>query len=91
MNSLLSLWSHGPDTIHCHLRRSDLETLGKRIRACSDSTLCDFQRLCRHAGDVELWIAKDFRMFLLHVGIVCLRYLLYDGVHEHFLLLSMSI
>lgn len=64
MNKPLSLWLHGRVTNRHHFLRSDLETLGKPIRVCSDSTPCGFQPLCRLVDGVNRWKATEFCMFL---------------------------
>uniref|UniRef100_A0ABD2W8Y9 Transposase domain-containing protein n=1 Tax=Trichogramma kaykai TaxID=54128 RepID=A0ABD2W8Y9_9HYME len=79
-------WLAGPKKLS---RQSSIH-LSQRLMNLSHQIPNDFQRSTRSLGEIQMWKATEFRLFLMYIGPFVLSDILSDDLLEHFMLLYVA-
>lgn len=86
---LLLFWMKGPS--NSRLNKNNQKYLSDAIVATKLSISSEFSRLHSTLTEVDKWKATEFRLFLLYIGPVILKSIMFAAYYIHFLTLSIAI
>ena len=89
MKRLLLIWINGPQATR--LTKACVMNISNRLLEMKECVTTDFSRKPRGLQDIHYWKATEFRLFLLYLGPVVLKYTLSKYLFDHFLLLHSAI
>lgn len=89
MKRLLNLWLNGPK--HLRIREDKQKMLSQMLINTRSEIPYEFARLPRSLIEHGRWKATEFRQFLLYLGPVLSKNILYEDYYLHFLTFSISI
>lgn len=89
MKKLLSLWVKG--NMQVRLKKTQILQLEDLHLKTTKNIPSEFSRKPRSIFDIDRWKATEFRLFLLYIGPVVLKYILSKEAYRHFLSLSVAI
>jgi hypothetical protein len=90
MRKLLYIWTKGPVKTGARLGRQYVNKLSEALLVLEAQVPVDFGCKPRSLNELERWKATELRQFLLYTGMICLRGVVAEAVHNNFLLLSVS-
>ena len=86
---LLILWKEGP--IPLRLSAGQIALISSYNHSLREFIPCDFNRKPRSLAELKMWKATEFRLFLLYIGPIVLKYVLPKEKYVHFLCLSVAV
>lgn len=91
VKKLLGIWINGSGPFNTKLSALHLNLISERMKRVSDVTPSEFSRKSRPLKEFSHYKATEFRSFVLYVGPVVLKDILFEEAYKHFLLLHTGI
>lgn len=87
VKKLMNIWINGAGPYNTKLSASQQNLISEKMLKASETTPCEFARTSRSLKNFAYFKGTEFRTFILYVGPVVLKNILYEEAYKHFILL----